>query len=209
MHELDARKQATSSEELMPELKNRWSPRAFSEKALEEWQLRALFEAARWAASSSNQQPWRFLVARREDAHYPALREGLMEGNDVWAHRAPVLVATLARKKRVGKDAPNPHAWHDLGLAMGNLCAQATHLGLFVHQMAGIHPEKVAANFGVDTEEFDVVSMAAIGHRDPEGIDQLHEGHAKAEIAPRERSPLEELVFACKVGEPAEWTQKK
>lgn len=209
MRELDARKQATSSEELMPEIQKRWSPRAFSEKPLEEWQLRALFEAARWAASSSNQQPWRFLVARREDVHYPALREGLMEGNDIWANRAPVLVATLARKKRVGKEAPNPHAWHDLGLAMGNLCAQATHLGLYVHQMAGIHPAKIAANFAVNTEEYDVVSMAAIGHRDPEGIDKLKENHAKSEIAPRERLPLSELVFGEKAESPAEWTRKK
>lgn len=203
MQDFQDLKQAKTSRPLIPEIANRWSPRAFSEKPIEDQDLRALLEAARWAASSSNQQPWRFIVARRGDAHYEKLQEGMVEGNKVWATRAPVLMATVVRKNILGKDVPNPHARHDLGLAVGNLSAQATHLGLSLHQMAGIIPENIERNFALDTAQYEVVTMIALGYHDPEGIDQLHEGHARAEKAARERQPLEELVFGQDFDHPA------
>lgn len=203
MQDFQDLKQAKTSRPLIPEITNRWSPRAFSEKPVEDQDLRALLEAAQWAASSSNQQPWRFIVARQGDSHYEKLSEGMVEGNKVWASRAPVLMATVVRKNVVGKDFPNPHARHDLGLAVGNLSAQATHLGLSLHQMAGIIPENIERSFALDPDQYEVVTMIALGYHDPSRIDQLKEGHAQSEKAPRERQPLEELVFGEEFGRPA------
>lgn len=200
-------KEAITKVEIMPELARRWSTRAFSSKAVEVEKLTALFEAARWAPSSSNVQPWRFIIARKSEGHFNKLAEGLMEGN-AWAKDAPVLVANLARKTRTasdGSEKPNKHSWHDLGLAMGNLSAQATAMGLYLHQMAGIHPTKVAENFEVDTDEFDVVSMFALGYRDANRVKELDESKQSAEENERKRKALSDLIFSEKFGKNPEW----
>ena len=184
-------------------IRQRWSPRAFSDEPVTDHELRTLLEAARWAPSSYNEQPWRFIVSRRDDpgALERAL-ECLKEGNREWAREAPVLMFTVAKLvfDRNGKE--NRHAFHDVGLAMGNLLNQATEMGLYVHQMAGIHPERARETYGVP-EGFEVVAGVAVGHLgDPSRLDD--EDRRDAERAERSRKPLQELVFAGEWGASAD-----
>jgi nitroreductase len=159
---------------------------------VEEEKLIRLFEAARWAASSGNEQSWRFLLARRHfDESWEDALACLVEGNREWAHAAPVLVFTAAATE-TRRGRPYKHAWHDLGLAMGNLSAQATAEGLHVHNMGGILPDEVRQRFGVP-DDFDVVTGVTIGYLgDP---DSLPERRRESELAPRNRRPLAETLF--------------
>ena len=100
----------------------RWSPYGFSDRSVSDDDLRSLFEAVRWAASSYNEQPWRFIVARREDdAHFERVLSCLVEGNQSWARLAPVLALTAVSLSFSRNDKPNAAAVHDMGLAAGNL----------------------------------------------------------------------------------------
>lgn len=180
-------------------LRRRWSPRAFSDQAIEPDKLRSLFEAARWAPSSFNEQPWSFIVATGENPEEHALLLScLAEKNQQWARRAPVLMVSVAKLnfERTGK--PNRHAFHDVGLATGNLLTQATELGLAVHPMAGFSREKVREIYGVP-EGFEPVAAIAIGY--PDQIDVLPEAFREQELAPRSRKPLAGFVFAGRWGE--------
>ncbi|MGH7236266.1 MAG: nitroreductase family protein, partial [Nitrospiraceae bacterium] len=124
-------------------LQKRWSPRAFSGRAVEADKLRILFEAARWAPSSFNEQPWSFIVATKDDqANFDRLLRCLLEGNRAWARHAPVLRLSVAKLRFEEDGEPNRHAFHDVGLAVENLVIQATALGLVVHQMAGFDVQK-------------------------------------------------------------------
>jgi len=179
-------------------LQRRWSPRAFSERPVEPEALRSLLEAARWAPSSNNAQPWNFLVATNEDqADYGRLLSCLMDGNIPWAQRAPVLMVSVARMSFEDDGTPNRHAFHDVGQAVANLSIQATALGLFVHQMAGFYPEKVRDLYGIP-QEFEPVAAIALGY--PGDPDTLPERYRQREMAPRERKPLAEIVFSERWG---------
>src|SRR5438270_3416151 len=124
-------------------IRNRWSPRAFSDKPVEPAVLASLFEAARWAASSYNEQPWTYFVATREQpADFERLLSCLIEANQAWAKAAPVLALGVVRLTFARNGKENAVAVHDLGLASGNLSTEATARGLSVHQMAGILPDK-------------------------------------------------------------------
>ncbi len=174
-------------------IRRRWSPRAFSAKGVEPAVLRSLLEAARWAPSSSNEQPWSFLVATKEDnTEFNRLVSCLMEGNVLWAQHAPVLMVSVARSTFEEDGSPNRHAFHDVGQAVADLTVQATSMGLFVHQMAGFHPDKVRELYGVP-KEFDPVAMIALGY--PGEADSLPEKLKKRETAPRERKPIAEFVY--------------
>src|SRR6478736_8908287 len=130
-------------------LKRRWSPRAFSNRMVGPDKLLSLFEAARWAASSFNEQPWSFILTTKEKPEeHAALLSCLMEKNQQWAHLAPVLMVSVAKLNFAKNGKPNRHAFHDVGLAMGTMLVQATALGLFVHQMAGFSVDKVREAFG-------------------------------------------------------------
>jgi nitroreductase len=181
-------------------LGRRWSPRAFDERPVESDQLASLFEAARWAPSSNNEQPWRFIVGRKGASPvYDRLFACLKEGNQKWAHRAPVLMLSVA-KLTFDDGSPNRHAYHDVGLAAENLVLQATALGLASHQMAGYHVEKVRSEFGIPAD-FDPVAMIAIGYPgDPVVLDDRLR---QREMNPRERSPLAEFVYAEQWGRAA------
>lgn len=121
----------------------RWSPYAFAERSVSDDDLCSLFEAARWAPSSYNEQPWNYVVAKRENSEeFQKLLCCLVEGNQTWAQAAPVLALGIVRLRFVLNDQPNRAAVHDLGLAAANLTVEATARGLFVHQMIGIVPEK-------------------------------------------------------------------
>ncbi|MEM7576914.1 MAG: nitroreductase family protein [Planctomycetota bacterium] len=199
-----AQKTATTQHPILDCLAQRWSPRAFTDQPVERDQLRQLFEAARWAASAFNEQPWRFIVATNDQAeHYDRVLSCLVEANQAWAKAAPVLVITAVSEvfKKNGKD--NRCAEHDLGLAMGNLSAQATALDLVVHQMAGIDQER-AQNVLQIPGGYHAFSAVAIGH--PGAPEDLPEGWMReSEIAPRDRAAFDDFVFACTFGEATGW----
>ena len=172
----------------------RWSPVCFDGKAVTDEDLRSLLEAVRWAASSYNEQPWHFLVAtKREPEGFEKLLSCLLEGNQQWASAAPVLVMTVAgmRFARNGKD--NCAAFHDIGLAVGNLLLEATARGLAVHQMIGILPERAREVFEIP-EDYEPLTALAIGYR---GEGEAHsEGLRHRDQSPRQRKALREFVFS-------------
>lgn len=173
-------------------LTRRWSPRAFASRPVEADKLIALFEAARWAPSCYNGQPWQFLLARRSvDAAYDALFPTLMSANQAWAASAPLLVLNVAQKNFTHNGKPNGWAWYDLGQAVGNLLAQATQLGLHVHQMAGFDAVQAHANLGLPAD-CDAVAVMAVGYLgDPA---TLPAGVEEKSPAQRERRALPEFV---------------
>ena len=183
-------------------LKERWSPRAFSNRLVEKEKLLALLEAARWAASSTNEQPWSFIVATRDQpAEFEKALNCLREGNIRWAKEAPVLMFSLAKLHFEGNGNPNRYAFHDAGLAVANLIVQATAMGLSVHQMGGIHRDKVQEVYQIP-ETHDVVAGIALGYYGE--LEQLPEDIREREVAPRQRKPLAEFVFGGVWGETAE-----
>src|SRR5215831_7343715 len=180
-------------------LKRRWSPRAFADRMVEQEKLQSLFEAARWAPSSFNEQPWSFIVATKEQhQEHARLLSCLVEGNQRWAQLAPVLAVSVAKLNFEKTGKPNRHAFHDVGLAMGNLLVEATALGLFVHQMAGFSPDRVRGIYGVP-EEFEPVAALALGY--PGELEVLPEPLRERELGGRSRKPIVSFVFQSKWGE--------
>jgi nitroreductase len=174
-------------------IRRRWSPRAFSDKEVTPAELKKVFEAARWAASSSNEQPWRFLVGRRGDETYQKIFAGLVEFNQSWAKSAPVLILSVAKKTFTAKGQPNPYNLHDTGAAGANLALQATADGLHTHSMAGFDREQLRASFAIPSD-YDIGAVTALGYfGDPA---TLPEHLLKMEVVPRQRKPLEEIVFS-------------
>jgi nitroreductase len=179
----------------------RWSPRAFEERPVEPDKLKSLFEAARWAPSSSNEQPWRFLAATRDSqSDYDKLFSCLNEGNAKWVFRAPVLMLSVASLFFEDDGKPNRHALHDTGMAVENLVLQATALGLQAHQMAGYNVEKARRECQIPSG-FEPVAMIAVGYPgDPAVLpDYLREREVKA----RERQPIADFVFSANWGRPS------
>ena len=174
-------------------IRRRWSPRTYADKEVPAAELKKLFEAARWAASSSNEQPWRFLVGRRGDETYQKIFDSLVDFNKSWVKSAPVLVLSVAKKTFTGKSNPNSHALHDTGAATANLSLQATALGLHTHHMAGFDPEAARASFAIP-EDYVPVSVTASGYLGDASA--LPGPLQEREVAPRQRKPLEELVFS-------------
>ena len=180
-------------------LRRRWSPRAFSDRMVEPEKLLSLFEAARWAPSSFNEQPWSFIVTTsHEPEEYARLLNCLVEKNQQWARLAPVLAVSIAKMNFDRGGKPNRHAFHDVGLAVGNLLVQATALGLVVHQMAGFSAEKVRNDFAVP-EGFEPVAAIAIGY--PAAADVLPEPFRAQELEPRQRKPVAGFVFQGRWGQ--------
>ena len=160
--------------------------------------LRTLFEAARWAPSSGNGQPWSFLIARKEDAaEFEKIASTLVGGN-AWAKAAPVLAISIAALDRA-PDKPNAHAWHDVGLACENMALQATALGLSVHMMGGFSADKAREIFEIP-ERWAPVAAIAIGY--PADPNTLDEALRAKDLTPRTRRPIREFVFSGKFGQP-------
>jgi nitroreductase len=180
----------------------RWSPMAFSNRGVEPWKLSSILEAARWAPSSYNDQPWSFIVATQDDpGPFQRMAECLEEANADWAVNAPVLILAVAHLRFELTNEPNRHAFHDVGLAMANLVVQATVLGLAVHQMAGFDVERVTAAFGIPIDHEPVV-ISAVGYSGDPRL--LPEPLRRRELAPRSRKPLDQLVFSGRWGQPSE-----
>ena len=181
-------------------LRHRWSPRAFDERPLEPEKLKSLFEAARWAPSSNNEQPWRFLVAVKDNkSEYDRLFNCLVEANQQWAHRAPTLMLSLAKLK-FEDGSLNRHALHDTGMAVENLVIQATALGLVAHQMAGFRVDQMRTDCQIPGD-YDPVAIIAIGYSGDPAL--LPERLRAREAQPRIRKPLTEMVYSTEWGQPS------
>ena len=194
-------KPAPADAPILDLIRKRWSPRAFDPAPIPRETLRSLFEAARWAPSSNNGQPWRYIVADSEELR--ARVAGILTGrNPLWAPKAPVLVC-IAAQMTFEDGKPNRHAWYDTGQATAVLTVQATSMGLFVHQMAGFDGAKARELFALPEGVEPVAMMALGGPGDPSALpDPLRE----RESAPRSRRPQEAFVFSGAWGAP--WPPK-
>ena len=178
----------------------RWSPRALDSSPIPPDEIRSLLEAARWAASSFNEQPWSFIVARHEDTEDFARLAGCLVPGNNWAEEAGLLILTVAKRTFTRNDSPNRVAQHDVGLAVANLTLQAEQFGLRVHQMAGVKLDKAREAYAIP-ETHDPLTAIAIGY--PGKVDALPENLQQAERAPRQRKPQSEFVFAGEWNKPA------
>jgi nitroreductase len=187
-------------------IRHRWSPRAFADKSLTPETLRSLFEAARWAPSSNNEQPWAYLVATKEDTdNFAKALSTLVEFNQNWAKKASALVIAVAKLAFAKNDTPNRNAQYDVGAATALLSIEATELGLVVHQMAGFDPEKARQAFAIPAG-WDPIAAIAIGYPgDPESLPQPYRDR---ELAPRTRKPLKEFVMSGQWGHTASFVAK-
>ena len=182
-----------------PLLQKRWSPRAFDTRPVEAHRLASLLEAARWAMSSSNGQPWRYLIATNENpAEYDRMLGCLVEKNQQWARTAPVLMVSVAHTVFEHNGVPNRHAAHDVGAASAMMAIEAESLGLHMHQMGGFDANKVIQEYGLP-EHFEPMAAIAIGYLgSPESIP---EGFRKGEVTPGVRKPVSDFAFTKKWGE--------
>jgi nitroreductase len=175
----------------------RWSPVAFDSKPVDYSTIHLLFEAAKWAPSSRNAQPWRFIYATREMPDYKVLLGLLDEPNQVWASTAPLLVLPLAQVISTYKNRTNRLAFYETGMAVSNLLIQATHMGLFVHQMSGYDLERAKETLVIPTR-YEPAAMMAIGYKgDPS---KLPEKVAKWETRERTRMEISKFIISgrCK-----------
>ena len=176
----------------------RYSPIAFSDRPVEQEKITALFEAARWAPSSFNEQPWRFIYALRENqTEFESLLDCLVQENRIWARKAPMLVLTAARMNVTRTGRPNKYAFHDVGLATGNFLIQATFMGLAAHPMGGFSVEKAKQNLLIP-EGFEPVAMIAVGYHGD--VDDLPEELKSMERRERTRKAMQEIVYSGKMG---------
>jgi nitroreductase len=182
----------------------RWSPYAFADRPVSDNDLRSLFEAARWSASSYNEQPWRYIVATTANtADFEQLLSCLADGNRVWARAAPVLALGCAQLNCSLTGSPNVAAEHDLGLASATLVLEATARGLSVHQMIGILPDKAREVYGIP-DNFRPLTGLAIGYVGDPG--SLPEHLRVRDLTQRTRKPLAEFVFGGRWGRAADLT---
>ncbi|HEX7619555.1 MAG TPA: nitroreductase family protein [Verrucomicrobiae bacterium] len=200
-------KKAVTDYPIQHALSDRWSPYGFEDRPVSEADLRSLFEAARWAASSYNEQPWNYLVATREDPReFERLLGCLVEANQAWAKAAPVLVLGVVSLRSAKNNQANRAAVHDLGLAAGNLSVEATARGLSVHQMIGILPDKAREVYQIPAH-YEAWTALAIGYKaDPA---TLPEALKERDLAPRQRRPLGKFVFTGQWGQPSPLVLKR
>jgi nitroreductase len=189
-------KSAPASYPIDSDIKRRWSPRLFEEgRQVEREKILTLLEAARWAPSCFNEQPWRYLVFDGTDPEaLEKARACLVEAN-AWALKAPVLMISIARDNFTHNEEPNRTAQHDVGLASENLVLEAVVQGLAAHQMAGFNAAQARAEFQIP-EDYTVLAMIAIGYPYRGSLDQLSEKMRAGELGPRKRKPISEVAFA-------------
>ena len=174
-------------------IQQRYSPMVFSDTPLEESAIELLLEAARWAPSSYNEQPWRFIVGRKGDAVWQQVYDALVEGNQVWVKDAPLLVVSVAKTVFAYNQKPNAHAWHDVGLATQNMLLQGISMDIYSHAMAGFDSDTIRSSFDL-SEGFDPVAVIAFGYQgDIASIEDF--GIRERAEAPRQRISLDEIVL--------------
>jgi nitroreductase len=187
-------------------IRERWSPRAFADRPVPQNLLRSIFEAARWAPSSNNEQPWAYIVATREDKeNFEKMLSVLVEFNANWARNAPVLAIAVAKLTFAKNNAPNRNALYDTGAASALLSVEATAHGLAVHQMAGFDPGKARQVFGIPPV-WEPIAAIAIGY--PGDPASLPPPLKDREMAPRTRKPIAEFVMAGHWGHTAPFATK-
>ncbi|WGK64471.1 nitroreductase family protein [Croceiramulus getboli] len=179
--------------DILPILKDRWSPRTFSDQPVSETQLRALFEAGRWAPSAYNLQPWRIIWGIKGSETYDRIKACLNDFNQQWAVNAPVLMLG-AYKTTNEQGEKNSHAFHDLGLFMGNVLCQAQHMGIALHQMAGIHADKAHKEFKFPDDHV-VATGIAVGYYGGSVTDLPENLREKEEKKERERKEQRDFTF--------------
>jgi nitroreductase len=189
-----------------PWIAGRRSIRAFASTPVEPGTLTSLMEAARWAPSSMNEQPWSFIVATKNNKpDFDRLLGCLLEFNVQWAQHAPVLLLSVARLTFESTGELNRHAFHDVGQAIANLTFQATVSGLLVHQIAGFDVEKARREYSIP-QDYEPAAAAAIGY--PGNSAELPEKLRKRDASPRKRKPLTSFVFEAGWGHSADWTRR-
>lgn len=196
------KKPAITDSNLIEPIRQRWSPYEFADRPVEVAKLKVIFDAARWAANSYNEQPWRYIVARREQSEeFNKLLACLVEGNQAWAKFVPVLALSIMKKTFTRGGKPNRVAMHDVGAASAQLTLQAEHLGLKVHQMAGIEMGKIPNAYAIP-EDFEPVAGLAIGYpgHNPAVPDEIR----RRDQGERTRKPFGEFVFTGAWGRPAD-----
>lgn len=200
IEEVNRLKRAPSEDGVLPVVLERWSPRSFESREVDPENLKRLFEAARWAPSSANEQPWRFIVAKRESETFNKIVATMATGNQAWAPTAPVLILGITKKDFTQSGKPNHFAMHDLGAAMVLITLEARALGLATHQMGGFDEQAAQTALGIP-EAFAIGSIMAVGYQgEPSALP--NEKLLASETAPRTRKPLNEIVFSA-WGEPA------
>jgi nitroreductase len=191
---------ATTTYPIHSLIRRRWSPRSFDDRAVQSDKLIQVLEAARWSLSWRNDQPWRFIVATKEDPEeYHRLFDCLKPGNQRWAGRAPVLMIAVAKRGYDHGAQTNPITLYDTGQAVAQLAIEALSQGLYVHQMGGVHPERIRETYGIPAMYRPIVALA-IGYLGqptdlPSDLQQREE-------APRTRLPLSEIAFSGAWGLP-------
>lgn len=193
-------KLAPADHEVHELIRKRWSPRAFSDQPVSDAALRSLLEAARWAASCANEQPWHFLVARKTDREqFERMLACLDPGNQRWVKDTAALMISVARLQFAKSGDQNRHAFHDVGLATAQLTLQATAMGLAVHPMAGFDVQRAKETYAIPDGHEPVAAIAMGYPGDPATLpDDLH----KRELAARVRKPQTDFVFAGSWGTP-------
>lgn len=191
------RKIADTQYEIFPLLKQRYSPRVFQKSPLQADHINKLFEAARWASSAGNCQPWRFVYAGSGSAAYEKILACMIENDRVWAGKAPLLMLSVY-KESIDSGKENFHALHDLGQCLGNMAVQAQYMGVGMHQISGIDRVKAAKDFQIP-KGFQTVSAIALGYYGGE-TDILSDDHRKAEHQERNRAPQKDFAY------PDSWT---
>jgi nitroreductase len=193
--EVNHLKQAPAVEGVLPAILSRWSARSFADREVSPADLSKVFEAARWAASSFNEQPWRFLVGRRGSSTYQKILSTLSSHNQSWAAAAPVLMLGAASTKFSHNGVDNRNALYDLGAAAQLLTLQAAALGLTSHQMAG-YDQAAARQLLEIPESYALGAVIALGYQGESSALSQQELLA-LEIAPRTRKPLSEFVLSA------------
>lgn len=189
-------KQAKTKYDVHELIRNRWSARSFSEKEITQEELETIFEAAGWAFSAMNYQPWRYIFAHKKDEiNFHKMVDCLNGGNKPWAKDASVIIMALA-KRNYDNGSPNTASLHDLGAANTNLILQATSMNIYGHLMGGFNKEKAVDVLNIDTNEYEPFVFIALGYLDiPE---KLTEPYKTREMTPRSRKPLTEYIAEFK-----------
>lgn len=196
-------KNATPQHPIHELLVRRYSPYCFDPRPVETAKLLSCFEAARWAASSYNEQPWRFMLSlRQEPAEFERMLACLLPANQEWARNAGVLLLTAVSTTFSHNGKPNRVAVHDLGLAAGNLSLQATAVGLHVHHMAGVDLQRIRETYGIP-QGYEPVTAIAIGYAADPAARPVDDPLAVRDCAPRPRRVLADFVFSGQWGQPA------
>jgi len=189
--DIDVGKHRTPDHDILDIFPRRWSPRAMSGEAVSDAELERLFEAARWAPSSYNEQPWRFLYAKRGTAHWETFFGLLVEANQAWAKNAGALILIISKQRFSKNDKPNPVHVFDAGSAWENLALQGANMGLVVHGMAGFDQDRAPKALNIP-DGWTICAMAAVGK--PGEIDDLPENFRGME-SPNGRKPVSEIAI--------------